>query len=114
VGATAGAFHVRVYTGLYPSDVAGAVFIHADDPDVFAHEPEFMKGGLANLPPFIQRASCAVLRPAILRLGLLRLLGNPGAGRPFGLANFDFKPAQRQELLFLSNNPAPTLEYKTS
>ncbi len=106
VGATAGAFHVRVYTGLYPSEVAGAVLIHADDPDVFAHEPEFTKGGLANLPPFIQRVGCAVLRPAMLRLGLLRLMGNPGGGRPFGLANFDFRPAQRQELLFLSNNPA--------
>jgi pimeloyl-ACP methyl ester carboxylesterase len=106
VGATAGAFHVRVYTGLYPGEVAGAVLIHADDPDVFAHEPDFMKGGLANLPPFIQRAGCAVLRPAMLRLGLLRVMGNPGAGRPFGLANFDFNSAQRQELLFLSNNPA--------
>ncbi len=40
VGATAGAFHVRVYNGLYPSEVAGAVLIHASDPDVFAHEPE--------------------------------------------------------------------------
>ncbi|HKS73062.1 MAG TPA: alpha/beta hydrolase [Terriglobales bacterium] len=106
VGATAGAFHVRVYTGLYPGEVAGAVLIHADDPDVFAHEPEFMKGGLANLPPFVQRVGCSVLRPAMLRLGLLRLMGNPGAGRPFGLANFDFKPSERQELLFLSNNPA--------
>jgi pimeloyl-ACP methyl ester carboxylesterase len=44
VGAGAGAFHVRVYKGLYPSEVAGAVLIHADDPDVFAHEPESMKG----------------------------------------------------------------------
>jgi pimeloyl-ACP methyl ester carboxylesterase len=104
VGATAGAFHVRVYTGLYPSEVAGAVLIHADDPDVFDHEPEYMKGRLASLPTFIQRVGCSVLRPAMLRLGLLRLMGNPGAGRPFGLANLN--PAQRQELMFLSNNPA--------
>jgi hypothetical protein len=48
VGATAGAFQVRVYNGLYPSEVAGAVLIHADDPDIFAHEPEFMKGSLAG------------------------------------------------------------------
>jgi pimeloyl-ACP methyl ester carboxylesterase len=104
VGATAGAFHVRIYAGLYPSEVAGVVLIHADDPDVFAHEPEYMKGGLAALPPFIQQVGCRVLRPAMLRLGLLRLMGNPGAGRPFGLANLN--PVQRQELTFLSNNPA--------
>jgi pimeloyl-ACP methyl ester carboxylesterase len=106
VGATAGAFHVRVYTGLYPGEVAGAVLIHADDPDVFAHEPEFMKGGLAKMPAFVQRAGCAVLGPVMVQLGLLRLMGNPGAGRPFGLRNFDFNPAQQQELIFLSNNPS--------
>lgn len=104
VGATAGAFHVRVYNGLYPSEVAGAVLIHADDPDVFAHEPEYMKGSLASLPPFFQLLGCNVLRPAMLRLGLLRLMGNPGAGRPFGLANLP--EPQRQELIFLSSNPA--------
>jgi pimeloyl-ACP methyl ester carboxylesterase len=104
VGATAGAFHVRIYNALYPGEVAGAVLIHADDPDVFAHEPEYMKGSLANLPPFVQRLGRDVLRPAMLRLGLLRLMGNPGAGRPFGLANLS--PAERQELIFLSNNPA--------
>jgi hypothetical protein len=104
VGATAGAFHVRVYNALYPAEVAGAVLIHADDPDVFAHEPEFMKGGMASLPPVIQRLGCQVLRPVMLHFGLLRLMGNAGAGRPFGLANL---PApQREELVFLSNNPA--------
>jgi len=104
VGATAGAFHMRVYNGLYPSEVAGAVLIHADDSDVFAHEPQYMKGALTGLPTFLQRAGCAVIRPAMLRLGLLRLMGNPGSGRPFGLPNLN--PAQRQELMFLSNNPA--------
>jgi hypothetical protein len=71
VGAGAGAFHVRVYNGLYPSEVAGAVLIHADDPDVFAHEPEYMKGALASLPPFLQRIGCKVLQPAMLRLGAI-------------------------------------------
>ena len=103
VGATAGAFHVRVYNALYPNEVAGAVLIHADDPDVFAHEPEYMKGALAALPPFIQRLGCNVLRPAMSRIGLFRLMGNPGAGRPFGLANLN--PAEQQEVIFLSNNP---------
>jgi pimeloyl-ACP methyl ester carboxylesterase len=104
VGATAGAFHVRVYNALYPGEVAGAVLIHADDPDVFAHEPEYMKGGLANLPAWVQRLGCNVVRPAMVRVGLVRLMGNPGAGRPFGLPSLT--PAERQELIFLSNNPA--------
>jgi hypothetical protein len=104
IGATAGAFHVRVFNGMYPSEVAGAVLIHADDPDVFAHEPEYMKGGAASLPPVIQGLGCHILRPIMLRVGLIRLMGSPGAGSPFGLA--DLTPAQRQELVFLSNNPA--------
>jgi pimeloyl-ACP methyl ester carboxylesterase len=103
VGATAGSFHVRVYNGLYPDEVAGAVLIHASDPDVFAHEPDYMKGALASLPPIVQRIGCAVVQPAMLRLGLLRLMGNPGAGRPFGIAALS--PDQQQELHFLSNNP---------
>jgi pimeloyl-ACP methyl ester carboxylesterase len=104
VGATSGAFHVRVYNALYPTDVAGAVLIHAADPDVFAHEPEYMKGGVASLPHFLQAVSCKVLAPVMLRLGLLRLMGNPGSGRPFGIANLSRD--QQQELSFLSNNPA--------
>jgi pimeloyl-ACP methyl ester carboxylesterase len=103
IGAMAGAFHVRLYNALYPRDVAGAVLIHADDADVFAHEPEYMKGALANLPPFVQRLGCKILRPMALRIGLLRLMGNPGAGRPFGLANLT--PAKQEEAMFLSNNP---------
>jgi len=103
VGATAGAFHVRVYNGLYPSEVAGAVLIQASDPDVFAHEPAFMKGALDSLPPWVQKIGCTVVGPAMLHVGLLRLLGNPGAGRPFGIA--DLTGEQQQELSFLSTNP---------
>lgn len=109
-GATAGAFHVRVYNRLYPNEVGGAVLIHASDPDVFAHEPEYMKGSLGSLPPVAQRIGCAVERvagPAMLRLGLLRLMGNPGAGRPFGVANLTHE--QQRELYFLSNNPRTAL-----
>jgi pimeloyl-ACP methyl ester carboxylesterase len=104
VAATAGAFHVRVYNGLYPSETAGAVLIHATDPDVFAHEPEYMKGSLGALPPSVQRFGCNVLRPFLLYVGLQRLMGNPGAGRPFGIANLTRQ--QQEELRFLSNNPS--------
>src|ERR1051326_2623491 len=82
VGATAGAFHVRVYNGLYPREVAGAVLIHAADPDVFAHEPQYMKGAATGLPAFVHQIGCKVVMPAMVRLGVLRLMGNPGAGRP--------------------------------
>jgi pimeloyl-ACP methyl ester carboxylesterase len=104
VGATAGAFHVRVYSGTYPDDVAGAVLVQATDWDVFAHEPEYMKGGVGNLPPVVQRFACTVLQPVLMRLGVIRLMGNPGAGRPFGVANL--APEQREEAVFLSNNPS--------
>jgi hypothetical protein len=107
VAATAGAFHVRVYNGLYPSEAAGAVLIDASDPDAFAHEPEYMKGAFASLSPSVKRIGCAVLLPAMVRLGLLRVLGNPGAGRPFGIATLSRD--QQQELYFLSNNPSSGL-----
>ena len=80
------------------------MLIHADDPDVFAHEPEFMKGSMASLPPVLQSLGCKAIQPALLRLGVLRLMGNPGGGRPFGLANFT--GTARQELIFLSTNPS--------
>jgi hypothetical protein len=102
VGATAGTFHIRVFNKLYPADVAGAVLIHASDPEAFAHEPEFMKGNMASLPTMVKRMACEVIGPAVFQVGLLRLMGSPGAGRPFGLA--DLTPQQQQELILLSNN----------
>ena len=104
VGATAGASHVRVYNGMYPDEVAGAVLIHAADSDVFAHEPEFMKGSLARLPPIFKRFDCSVMRPVMIESGTVRLIGNPGAGHPYGVENLT--PSQSQELIFLSNNAA--------
>ncbi len=105
VGATAGAFHVRVYNAMYPAEVAGAVLIHADDPDVFAHEPEYMKGRLGGLPVWVQGLGCHVLRPTMLRLGVIRLLG-AGGGRPYGMRYLD--AGRQRELLFLSTNPSTT------
>jgi pimeloyl-ACP methyl ester carboxylesterase len=103
VGANSSSFHVRVYTGLYPDEVAGAVLIQATDPDVFAHSPPYMKGRLGSLPPFIKKFSCVVLEPLMLNVGLLRLMGNPGSGQPFGSENLSRD--QQVELSFLSKNP---------
>jgi hypothetical protein len=80
------------------------VLVRGADPDYLAHEPRFMKGALDSWPGWLKTVSCRVFAPAMVRLGVVRLLGNPGAGRPYGLAWFNRD--QRQELLFLSNNPA--------
>jgi pimeloyl-ACP methyl ester carboxylesterase len=103
-GAGNGTFHMRVFNGLYPREVAGAVLVDASDPDVFAHELKYMKGALSSLPPWARRTGCAVVFPALFRVGLLRLLGNPGAGGPNGLAALS--QDQQQELTFLSTNPS--------
>ena len=103
VGATFAAFHVRVYNGLYPDEVAGAVLIEPSDPDAWAHSPAYMKGVLASAPPLIKKLSCWVLQPMLLNFGLLRLAGNPGSGQPFGMENLSSD--QQRELSFLSKNP---------
>ncbi len=103
VGPTAAAFHIRVYNGLYPHEVAGAVLIHPADTDIFAHEPDYMKSKLASAPRWIQQLGCKALRPVLLNFGLLRLLGNPGSGLPWGIDIL--APDQQRELSFLSKNP---------
>ena len=103
VGATSSSFHVRVYTGLYPNEVAGAVLIQATDPDVFAHSPPYMKGRLGSMPPLIKKLACDVLEPVMLDVGLLRLMGNPGSGQPYGSENLSRD--QQVELSFLSKYP---------
>jgi hypothetical protein len=94
---------VRVYNHLYPDEVAGAVLIHASDPEAFAYEPEYMKGGMASFPPSLKRFMCMVMKPVMLDLGMLRLMGNPGSGRPEGIDYL--QPEQQRELSFLSKNP---------
>jgi len=103
VGATSSSFNVRLYNSHYPDEVAGAVLIEATDPDVFVHSPPYMKGRLGSMPPFIKKVSCRVLRPVMLKVGLLRLLGNPGSGQPYGSENLSRD--QQVELNFLSKNP---------
>src|SRR5579884_1363494 len=103
VGATFAAFHVRAYNGLYPDEVAGAVLVQASDPDEWEHAPAYMKGALASLPPFMKKLGCEVVQPVLLNVGLLRLMGNPGSGQPFGMENLSSD--QQRELRFLSTNP---------
>jgi pimeloyl-ACP methyl ester carboxylesterase len=101
-GGGVGGMHMRVFNGLYPKEVAGAILMGALDMDFEARELKYMKGALSSLPPWAKRAGCKVVFPALLRVGLLRLMGNPGAGRPntFG----KLRPDEWHELMFLSTN----------
>jgi hypothetical protein len=98
-----GDYHVRVFNGLFPNEVAGAV-IGASDPDVEGHELKYMKGALSPLPVWITHIGCTVLRPALVRVGLFRLLGNIGMGRPIAFGTLDQN--QWTELNFLTTNPS--------
>lgn len=91
---------VRVFNGLYPTDVAGAVLVGATDPDEEAHELKYMKGALSSFLPLGRRAACKVVFPAMVHLGLMRLLGYPGSNRANVFGSVD--EATRRELDFLS------------
>ena len=95
--------HIRVYNGLYPGDVAGAVLIDSSSLDDDADEPKFMKGPMAFVPSFVKTVGCSVVMPAVLQLGIRRLFSG---ARPRGLGATDLTPAQQAELEFLSGAPA--------
>jgi hypothetical protein len=92
--------HVRVFNGLYPTEVAGAVLVGATDPDVETHELKYMKGAMSFLPPWARRVACKAVFPAMRRLGLMRLLGYPGSNHAIVFGAVD--AATRRELDFLS------------
>ena len=91
---------VRVFNGLYPTDVAGAVLVGATDPDEEAHELKYTKGALSSFSPLARRAACKLVFPAMVHLGLMRLLGYPGSNRANVFGSVD--EATRRELDFLS------------
>ena len=103
VGTNLSGMHVRVYTGLYPSEVAGAVLADSSYPDAHSYEPKFMWGPLAFLPPGLRTVGCAVVMPAMLRLGLHRILWRLRGLRRLGAT--DLTAEQQEELYFLSGTP---------
>ncbi|HLJ79231.1 MAG TPA: alpha/beta hydrolase [Acidobacteriaceae bacterium] len=103
VGATAGAYHVRVYNGRHPEEVAGAVLVEASDTDLTEHVPPRLTGRLERQPGWVQQATCRIVKPALLHVGLLRLLNNPHDGWPFGMRFLP--PEEQNELAFLSITP---------
>ncbi|HET9178523.1 MAG TPA: alpha/beta hydrolase [Terriglobia bacterium] len=109
VGAGDAASHLRVYHGLYPSEVAGVVMLNAngvDDPRAAALYPENAKGGWArefgSFAPRVRAAACTVF-PLLARSGLNRLLTK--SQKPRRTTSFGLTPAEQTELDFLSDNP---------
>ena len=70
VGASAGGFHVRVYSGRYPDDVAGVVLVDSSHPDQARklHLPENPTAQFKKWEPFFHWR----IRSGLLRFGLRR------------------------------------------
>jgi hypothetical protein len=96
---------IRVFTGLYPADVAGAVFIDGNDLAVYAHlieVPPFLQGPVeqrfGRFSPLARRALCFVLPVArSLRTTL------PRTGPYRRTPAYGFPPERQAELDFLSD-----------
>lgn len=107
VGANEATLHIRLFHGLYPSEVGGAVMVNALDVDGPALAvPESAKGPwdrhFGSFAPRIRGTACLAF-PTMARVGVLRLAGifsSPRATPASGLT-----PDQQAELDELSDNP---------
>jgi pimeloyl-ACP methyl ester carboxylesterase len=73
VGHSLGGFHVRVFNGLYPADVAGAVFV---DSSLEYEINALPTHAVTSLPDAISRFGAAVAE-IVYRVGLFRLFAEP-------------------------------------
>jgi hypothetical protein len=106
VGEGLAGFHVRVYTGLFPDEVAGAVLVDSLELGPAGND-EGSKGPLGRLSPKIKTAACTLVLPSVVRLGLQRLFSN-GRGQP-PITTTSLSPDHQTELIFLSNTPTAQL-----
>lgn len=107
VGGGDAGLQIRVYNRRYPGEVAGAVFINANDVEDSpvtpeSHEP-LVARYLGRLSPYIARGYCVAL-PAISRVGLLRMSGTVLRPRP-AAGGHGLTPAQEVQAAYLSDNP---------
>jgi pimeloyl-ACP methyl ester carboxylesterase len=106
VGEGLAGFHVRVYAGLFPGEMAGAVLVDSNELGPVSNE-EGSRGPLGGLSPKVKTLACAAALPFIVRFGLQRLFSN-GRGQP-PLTTTSLSPDQQTELIFLSNTPVAQL-----
>ena len=106
VGEGLAGFHVRVYTALFPGEVAGAVLVESNELAPATNE-KGSKGPLGRLSPKIKTLACTLVLPSIVRLGLQRLLSNGRDQLP--ITTTSLSSDQQTELIFLSNTPVAQL-----
>jgi pimeloyl-ACP methyl ester carboxylesterase len=106
VGEGLAGFHVRVYTKLFPDQVAGVVLVDSNELGPVADE-ESSKGPLGRLAPKFKTLACAEVLPFVVRFGLQRLFSNGRSQPP--IATTPLSPAEQTELTFLSNTPVAQL-----
>jgi pimeloyl-ACP methyl ester carboxylesterase len=106
VGEGLAGFHVRVYAGLFPGEVAGAVLVDSNELGPVANE-DSSKGPLGRLSPTVKTLVCVAVLPFVVRFGLQRGFSN-GRGQP-PLTTTPLSPEEQTELLFLSNTPIAQL-----
>ena len=99
------ASEIRVYHGMYPNEVAGAVFMNGNGVEDGQAIPESARGPWAKLGIFAAgaRGAACLAFPVIADLGGLRLANVLGG--PRRTPALDFPPEQQAELDFLSDNP---------
>lgn len=86
VGASFSGFNVRVFTGKYPSEVAGAVLVDSAHEDQYRYEPRVTLAPFNRLPKHMRNLLCAGV-PLAARVGLVRFLlqrSGPPRGAPTG------------------------------
>jgi pimeloyl-ACP methyl ester carboxylesterase len=96
-GAGFGAFNVRVYSGLYPDEVAGVVLVDALHEDQWNEE----RGGMSRVPFGLGYPPDVVLR-AMSAVGLMRVAA-PGHRRELDVDGLT--PAERATLEGLAREP---------
>jgi len=73
VGHSLGGFHVRVFNGLYPSDVSGVVFVDSS----YEYETNVVSTHTVNNFPDAMNRFGAGIAEIVYRVGLFRLLAEP-------------------------------------
>jgi len=97
-GGSVGGEYVRIYTARYPTDVAGLVLIDSANPDM--REPDFALAPVNRISGTTRHLLCMAL-PAMVRLGIIRLVANRERRPPPP----DFTPEQASVLAKLEAQP---------